>query len=97
MDSTQAIFHSSDTLCWRDDAKVTRFLFVKIETDSLESSEATDGNVSWISRPQSYTLDRLEFTIFVKYVLQKGQNMCHHYLQWSPCSNSKGKVSDQAS
>ena len=42
--------------CWRDDAKVIRFLFVKIETDSLESSEATDGNVSWISRPQSYTV-----------------------------------------
>ena len=43
--------------CWRDDAKVIRFWFAKIETGSLESSEVTDGNVSWISRPQSYTLD----------------------------------------
>ena len=43
MDSTQAFFHSSDTLCWRDDAKVIRFPFVKIETDSLESGEAING------------------------------------------------------
>lgn len=42
--------------CWRDDAKVLRFWFAKIETDSLEGSEATDGNVSWISRLQSYTV-----------------------------------------
>ena len=46
MDSTQAFFYTIDKYCWRDDAKVIRFLFVKIETDSLESSEATDGNVS---------------------------------------------------
>jgi len=43
MDSTQAFFHSSDTLCWVDEPKELRSLFVKIETDSLESSEAING------------------------------------------------------